>query len=264
MSNLIELASRRLLPAKFFRSLEKRFKPGASKVVSKPAHEAIEDRRTALYGRGNVPFLLNINELRYSGGMAFSYEQHHFMKFLASGRTALQEYYSRHQPKDVFEQHFLTSLDSSLCPMTYPWHSWHNVYMGESGLCANHGRQHYGPCSDEKIALESFRLDRLLHSIQQNGYDPQMSGHIRGYLLLDQSRDDGYRFVVCGGQHRAAVLAHLGYSDIPVTFQPDWPRIICVEHVSDWPLVHSGRISQVDAERIFSAYFRSTSTVLLS
>ena len=264
MRKLIKLARRGLIPPQLYHSLEKRFNIGASKAPSHPVPEDIETLHAALYGRGSVPFSVNIDELRYGGGMAFSYEQHHFVRYLASGQFALQDYYLRHQPKDIFAQHFLESQGLGPCPMNYPWFSWKRVYKGEAGLGASHGRQQYGPVSADKVALEAARLDSLLQSIHKNGYTPLMSGHTREYLLQDRSREDGYRFVVCGGQHRAAVLAHMGYVTVPVIFQPDWPRIIRLEDVSEWPLVRSGLFTEEEAVRIFSAYFRSPSALLLT
>jgi hypothetical protein len=198
-------------------------------------------------------------KLRYSGGLAYTYEQHHFMQYYLEGPKALTRFYQRHQPVDLLERHFLQASQSAGLPRDgYPW-IWpggprRNVARGEEGLGLEHGRQQYGPATPEKIALEARRLDQIHRSIRDNGYLSRLSGYPRGYFLVDGLGD--WVFHVKGGQHRVAAMAHLAYPHIPASFHPDHPRVVCAADVDRWPMVRSGQVTRDEALLIFKAYFR--------
>ena len=90
-----------------------------------------------------------------------------------------------------------------------------------------------------------------------------MSDPIRAYLLIDDAQELDYRVVVCGGNHRISVLAHMGVKAVPFSFQPNYPREIRLSDALRWPAVKSNRMSLHDAVRIFRSFFRAPTEKLL-
>ena len=221
------------------------------------AHKAEHEGEpwNAIYQRQAQPFLVATRDLRYDGGMAFTASQHHFIQYYHRGAPALEEYYKRHQPRNIFEQHFIESPDQPTKLDGLPWSIANTAaFSGEEGLDHTHGRQQYGPVSKKKIDLEVRRLNAVKESISKFGYKDAL-GFPRGYFL---ENDKGYlRFLVVGGQHRTAALSFLSVDPVVVTFQPNWPRIIRRTDVRQWPQVRAGNVSVEFALAIFDAYFRN-------
>lgn len=225
-------------------------------------HEYQADVGVAMYEHGRTPFLFPQTDLRYAGGLAFSPEQHHFIRYYEYGRDALDAFYQRFQPRNIFECHFLPTSSREVNIDSLPWSvaATESSFYGESGLDHTHGRQQFGPVSQQKVSLEAKRLTELLSSIRRHGYRVEL-GFPRGYLL--ENERDQFRFVVVGGQHRAAALSYLGYEFVPVIFQPDWPRVIRRSEVHAWPQVRNGNISSESALQLFDSYFRDSEIDLL-
>ena len=118
----------------------------------------------------------------------------------------------------------------------------------------------YGFLSDEsldlphvsarKISIEAKRLRKLVVSIQQRGFIQQIDDVVGGFVLVDGDR---WRWYVQGGQHRAAVMAALGYKDIPVCIR----KVIRREDVNFWPNVQTGIYTPQQALTVFDRLFRS-------
>jgi hypothetical protein len=125
------------------------------------------------------------------------------------------------------------------------------------GLCPDHGISLFGPCTDEKVALEEARLKQIVASITARGYLPDRFGDITGYFLM---RQDEFRFVVRGGKHRSAALAALGWTHLPVRLKPGWEPVVSLETLGEWPLVRSGAIPAPQARRVFERYFEWNGT----
>jgi hypothetical protein len=141
----------------------------------------------------------------------------------------------------------------SLEPWEIPWLKRHRrPPSAESGLSADEGVSLYGPCSEKKVLAEHRRLMTIASSIRKYGYRPETFGYIEGHFLL---RGNRYRFFVRGGKHRAAVLTYYGNDTITVRVRPTWPRVIADETINEWPLVRSGEISPVLADKILERYF---------
>src|SRR5690606_18181546 len=102
--------------------------------------------------------------------------------------------------------------------------------------------------SEEKIKMETERVINLVTSIKQNGYDTQSNDPIGCIVLV---HEDKWKWLVRGGQHRASVLAALGYDKIPVLVR----RIVRREDVCYWPNVQSGIFTQKQALMVFDKLF---------
>ena len=102
--------------------------------------------------------------------------------------------------------------------------------------------------SDRKIWIETKRLVHLMVSIKESGFKQQSQDSLGCFVLLN---GDSWRWYVHGGQHRAAVLAVLGYDKFPVCVR----RIIRREDVDIWPQVQSGVFTREQALLVFDKLF---------
>lgn len=206
---------------------------------------------------GSAKISIPISRMRYAGGLRFDREQHHFVRYLDEGINALKTFYSRHQPSNIVEKHFLKSTSKQQMPLKgLPWIMYGNGHFDrnvttEKGLSASHGHQHHGPVSPEKIALEASHLDRLLASFRKHGLmdtDDYPSGH---FILDDEGE---WAFYVKDGQHRISVMAYMGYEMATVTTIRSTISAVTPATVNDWPMVRRNLISKEDALAILKAY----------
>ncbi len=215
--------------------------------------------QTLYYLAGEYGFKVSIKYLRYSGGLCFNWLQQPFMMYYQYGFDSLVDYYSKFQPKNIFQRHLLYNenldkLAESMEQISLPWVTRNNkADLGEGGLPKEEGVQHYGPVSSKKLHFEKSRLDSILKSIADNGYD-YSKGLPDGYFLLNKDRQ--YAFHVLGGQHRGAAMTHLGYEDVYVRFSRWYPRIISEDDILNWPAVSQGHMKGEEALEIFYAFFR--------
>lgn len=123
----------------------------------------------------------------------------------------------------------------------------------EGGLSYKQGSQSFGPVTEAKGELEYNRLLSTFNSIKSKGYlVDYFHNQISGYFIKYES---DYRFVIQNGNHRAATLAALGHSEIPVIFRYDYPRVIDIQDIELWPQVANGNITKEDAKTIFKSMF---------
>jgi hypothetical protein len=219
------------------------------------------------YLEGSAVLRIAGSRLRYFGGVPFTPEHHHFLRYYREGFAALERYYATHRPSDIFGKHFLASPPGpSRCAGGVPWlepietRLGADRRLGEHGLGPEHGLQHYGPVSRAKLELEARRLDDVLASIRAHGYRPSIGGYPRGYFLARESGE--WVFLVTGGQHRVAALVHLGRDPIPASFQPNFPRIVREADIENWPMVRCRLLSVERARAIFESYFRKSNLSL--
>jgi len=160
----------------------------------------------------------------------------------------LEDYYQNVNEIVVSSERYVVlsdeSGDASTSEFKLPWEGCGRI---------SHKTRLYGPVDKNYINSEIDRTLRLLRSIEKKGYRSKASTDpIRGYLLINE---DQYRFVVKGGQHRVAVLSALGFDEVDVTWQPNWPRIIIKDHSKWWPHVRDGSIDVHRALDEFDRFF---------
>lgn len=208
------------------------------------------------FARGPVRVRVPIEHLRYYGGLPYKSERHPFYAFYESGTNALKQFYDFHQPANLLEAHFKDSGHGGDPPSGFelPWikRAAPKRNFGERGLQVEHGRQHFGPVSREKIALEARRLMELRASIERYGYLPEKFGYPKGYFL--EAKDGQLICLVNSGQHRIAALAHLGIECVEIDVHPMYPRVVSQSDTKLWPAVRAGLQGEL-AEQIFRAYF---------
>lgn len=203
--------------------------------------------------RIHVPTELVVME----GGFQYSAECNPFVAMLEEGRDALIRHYENFQPKNLRElyslqERGLAGENEATNLVAWMLTSAPKLDTGELGLGPEHGRSYFGPVTRQKLELEVNRLESTRTSILTKGYQPNRHGDISGYFIR---RGNEFRFLVRGGKHRAAVLAHLGEATIPVRMKPGWPRMIDNYYVEEWPAVQSGLIDKQLALDIFDRFF---------
>jgi hypothetical protein len=114
----------------------------------------------------------------------------------------------------------------------------------------------YGPSSLNVVRDEYDRLRRAYASIRQHGYAPWRWGFIGGQFL--HAADGSYRYVILQGNHRAAILAHLGAASCVVRLVEGRDPIIQEAALHRWPYVRSGACTADDARAYFRAYFTTS------
>jgi hypothetical protein len=147
---------------------------------------------------------------------------HPFVEALETGSAALRRFYGGYQPSNLAAAYGLVRqgrLGETLPPWEIPWVMLRERLppKGEHGLAPKHGFALYGPVSEEKIALEMSRLERVAASIAKRGYDPSRQGGIQGHFL---AKGDQLVFFVKGGKHRTAALVQGGSTHVPCRSAP--------------------------------------------
>lgn len=91
--------------------------------------------------------------------------------------------------------------------------------------------------------------------LREQGYRPWAYGNsfIEGVFLY--RRNGERRFVVLQGNHRLAILAHLGARSVQVRSAPGHLASVRERDLERWPLVLSGLCDRGSAQRIFDLYF---------
>jgi len=211
---------------------------------------ALAEEHSRRSPRLEVPMTLTTTE----GAFALAGGWHPFVAAIRDGPGVLTRFYGRVQPTSLGEFYGLPDIDRprQLGPRQLPWLQQPRPYRGEKGLGPEHGISLFGPCSKEKIELEYARLAEVFESIKAHGYLPDRFGDITGYFLFD---DGQFRFVVRGGKHRAAALAAIGRTHLPVRLKHGCVPVVSLDTLAEWPLVQTGSIAAQIARCVFERYF---------
>lgn len=157
--------------------------------------------------------------------------------------------------------------DLPLYAFTFPWEvltpqlnvervkQWVDIEELErkSGLSHLDGMIGFTEVSENKIEKEVNLLRSLVLSIQSKGYLQPKDSPITACLLI---KDKQFKYLIHGGNHRAAVLTALGFNTIPLIIKNS--RLPARVHYSDltyWPNVTNGNFSYEEAENIFKKVF---------
>lgn len=171
----------------------------------------------------------------------------------------LERFHQRFQPSD--SAHLLDALGVRVAYRPalgmLPWGGFRRgtEKEGLSGKVWSHSRW-YGPTPPEIIRDEFERMVAAYRSIKRDGYLPWERGFLGGTFL--RRADGALRFIVLQGNHRAAVLAHLGHTSVLVRCLPGCHCVIDESDASQWWSVRSGQCGVADARAYLQAYFLST------
>jgi hypothetical protein len=213
-----------------------------------------------------------LEKIRYFSGVAFSPQQHHFVRYLEEGISSLRRFYDLHHPRNQFETNFLYGKQSGdfleIAPPTTraPWNPEPFLHGGDRNhLSIGKGHQGYGPVEEVRVQWEAKRLRGIEKSFRRLGYRSELSSsepNPRFALLLRDDHPEDYRVMVTAGNHRIAVLAFLGWPLIPMNRQPSYPTI-SLRELESWPGVIDGTYSAEAARDYFLSFFRDDTRVLL-
>ena len=203
-----------------------------------------------------------LTKIRSQRAQAFSAQQHPYVRFLRDGLGGMEEYFEVDTPSTSAAYLFLSDPDTMTGGGSSPADS-ERVWPWSPRLVSlpeppdfPHWRA--GPKSRIHMLSEADRLGRLHKSIEKKGFEVKQ-GEIPWYSLLiyDNGIDLDYRVIVQHGNHRVAVLAHLGWHVIPMAPLPTILRNeIWFSEAESWPGVLEGSISLADARAAFMAFFR--------
>ena len=77
----------------------------------------------------------------------------------------------------------------------------------------------------------------------------------QGGTILSKNNGD-FRFIVLQGNHRFAILVHIGLDKIAVRSIPGYVRIVKEHKLYDSPIVKNGFCSKDTASKIFNLFFQ--------
>lgn len=147
-------------------------------------------------------------------------------------------------------------LDEPVLPLfVYPWGTFK---IGETRSPKDAASSRFcGPSSPEFATEEYARTIRLYEAMKGVGYRPwDFSNTFIGGTMLTR-RDGARRFVVLQGNHRLAILAHLGVTQLPVRDVKGYVPVVREADAAKWPLVADGTCRVDTALKIFNLYFES-------
>ena len=219
---------------------------------------SLDDLRTATT---NDMVWVQLTHVRSARAQFFSAEKHPYVCFFEDGFEAMKTFFDLDQPKAPSEYISLEkpktseTILNSTPSRVWPW-SPKLVPLPEPP-----GFPYWraGPKSDNHLASEAYRLNRLLKSVQKHGYLLKQ-GELPSYvLLIDDSGGEvvDFRAVVTHGNHRVAVLAHLGWVSIPMAPpQTLLTNEVRLSDLANWPGVIDGSFSVDGARATFMSFFR--------
>ena len=157
------------------------------------------------------------------------------------------------QPTSI--SNFVENGEESLPIFIYPWGS-----FKKKEIISNKSRdtsRFCGPSSDSFIEEEFNRTISLYNKIRKEGYKPwsNFNRHIGGTYLI--KKNGLKKFIVLQGNHRMAILSHLGYYKfISVRNIKGYKFKIFEENSKNWLLVKTRKCSENHALDIFNLYFK--------
>ncbi|MCC5898857.1 MAG: hypothetical protein JJU32_13210 [Phormidium sp. BM_Day4_Bin.17] len=184
---------------------------------------------------------------------------------------SLDEFYNHHCPDNFLEaitlsygnkkSNFVPNPEPLKAPWSYTINSMSYIdgqsKKGEKGLGIEHGHQHNGPVTLEKLSLEKKRLRNVFNSIQNRGYNISRYGDtpIRVQFLVKRKE---FLCVIGSAQHRSSALSALGWQSLPVIQHPNVPRLITEQHLD----LLAGKAYPEESlhvvKTVFDAYFDET------
>ena len=136
---------------------------------------------------------------------------------------------------------------------TYPWGVFGNEHKVSTKECLS--SRFCGPSTDDFIISEGLSIIKLYNDLKHNGYKPMRfpNSFIQGVWMIKKNGDR--KFVVLQGNHRLAILSHLGFTRVDVRCDQFLTRYVKEASACSWPEVISGNVSLRSATEIFNAFF---------
>lgn len=179
---------------------------------------------------------------------------------LSFARQRFIEFLLYYRPRHMGEALGMIDLSKAYPLWIYPWQRFDpKASDTQKGWCATSNS-----CPDIlthfcEAGILSFRIDeefvwleRALHSVSENGYQPEQN---KSYVRIRQfCRLDGKSaYLLLDGNHRISAMSALGYKTVEV--QQKSTDVVYESGCDDWHGVQKGFYSREDALRIFNVYF---------
>jgi hypothetical protein len=177
--------------------------------------------------------------------------------------SILYTFYERYQPKDMSDLPISAGFDVAFKPglSIYPWGSFDIRKSKSGGTVKNAYRtRFYGPSSFELVEKDFLNLQNLYEYMKVHGYRPWYfrNAFIGGVFL--EKEDGQKKFVVLQGNHRTAIMSHLGRKKILARYLSGYYKCISEKDISDWFYVKSGQCNIEDAKAYISTFFKLNGT----
>jgi len=177
--------------------------------------------------------------------------------------SALYRFHQRYQPQDMSDLPVSAGAEVTFKPglSIYPWGSF-NIEKSRSGgnVKDAYRTRFYGPSTLALVGTDLVNLRSLYEYMKIHGYRPWYfrNAFIGGVFL--EKADGQRRFVVLQGNHRTAILAHLGQRRIVTRYLSGYYKCIKEKDVNKWFHVESGECSIEDAIAYIRAFFKLNGT----
>lgn len=210
-----------------------------------------------------VPIDICMNPLGFSFGpggwhhlvaLLKEYDQN---PYLHPEESVLYRFYQKYQPLDMGELLDQIGYSPSFRPpfFVYPWGSFKASTYYKGATPKNQRNSRFsGPADEWRLNTDFCQTIRLYQQIKKEGYRPWIRDFIGGVFL--QSASGEQRYVVLDGNHRVAVLAHLGMRQVRTAYLKGHFKIIHELEVDEWHYVRNGMCSRADALAYFHAFFQ--------
>lgn len=183
--------------------------------------------------------------------------------------SPLEAYYARHRPETAAAVLGLswTSGPAALPPLAalvLPWHRWPaDAFVAHLKDCADrywqklgialdssHGATEFGPVSPMKGMQEMHRLERIVRSLQTEGFQLER-GTVVATLLVGNEPGQ-WACHIRDGLHRVSVLAALGVPHLPIAIAGgETPAVVRRSEVEAWTHVRDGLYTPQEALFVF-------------
>ncbi len=171
---------------------------------------------------------------------------------ISPAQSTLGRYLERFCPSSISILAGVTE-EEPLPLFVYPWGTFNNggYYSSKDPRTS----RFCGPSTSAFVDEEFRRTLHLYAEMQAQGYRPTQypNSYIGGTWL--EALDGRKRFVVMQGNHRMAILSHLGAKRIEVRTIPQALARVREADISRWPLVETGRCSIDHARSVFRMFF---------
>ena len=194
-------------------------------------------------------------------GCRFGNGWHHIVETLKEYDSNPQIHYKDTSVYSFLKTHEIASISDLIDDATGKKIQMFNFPWGKANKKLDLGNKNIwnsrfcGPSTDAFIQNEFNEIINLYNSLKSEGYKPYKypNSFIIGTWLTNISNDSV--FMVLGGNHRMAILSHLGYRKIRVRTHKSLIRRVTQKEIDSWPLVREGICSSAYALKIFNIYF---------
>ncbi len=172
--------------------------------------------------------------------------------------SVLYRFHQSYQPKDMSELARSCGCEVDFSPglSIYPWGSFNIERSHKGGVVKDpYQTRFYGPSTFSLVEEDLDNLRKLYGYMKIHGYRPWYfrNAFVGGTFLEKENGEKKY--VVLQGNHRTAIMAHLGYKTMQARYLSGYFRRICEKEMNRWFYVKSGQCSLTDAKIYFNAFF---------